>query len=213
MRKGRGAAAHEEQNGQEAHVAVPAARCASSWLPEIVSIHRYFAHCIHAYIICAPQGGSFLSSRPASPVPPAQSHPIPSSPISSRYSLSRSPAGAVCKPQASFLHQRPLPGKLLAAFLRGGHAQYATPPAGGQTKPAPGFFAPPQHVICWLAGGWPVAKCRAVVFLRVRCGRIKSIGPHIAKSSGKSRQAQGRRRRIFLALLPTQGAAYASRHV
>jgi len=41
----------------------------------------------------------------------------------------------------------------------------------------------------------------------------KGIGPHIAKSSGKSRQARGRRRRNFSALLPTQGAAYASRHV
>ena len=116
MRRGRGAAVHVEQNGQEGHVLVPR----SSLCLRLVArnchyplIVRALYPCIHIY--AHPRAARF--SRPA---PPSPAQPVPSNPISSRYSLSRSPAGAACKPQASFLHQRPLPGKLLAAFLRGG---------------------------------------------------------------------------------------------
>ena len=189
----------------------PTASYASSWLPEIVSIPPYFAHCIHAYILCAPQGGSFLSSRPA------QSRPVQSHPV---LFLRATPylaalLGPPANSKASFLHQILLPGELLPACLGDGGVSMPNTrlhlPGGRPSSPRD-FL----HSLRMPYAGWPVSglpQNAGPCFLRARCGKVEAIGPHIAKSSGKSRQAQGRRRRIFLALLPTQGAAYASRHV
>ena len=161
---------------------------------------------LHTYI-CAPQCGSFLSSRPPSPIP---SHPvllIRATPYPAALLGPSANPGILPASDTSA-------GKLLPDFLRGWGV--FMPICGSTFRGAD--QAPPDFCTAsachMLAGLWLACrKMQAVVFCAPAAAGLNPLARILQKALARAVRLRVDGGVFLMALLPTQGAAYASRHV